>query len=128
MRDSQGRLLLIHKRKTGNWEFPRGKVEPGETYRQTMSREIFEEIGVRRFRRIPGFHEQIRFQFVREGSLKDKTVHVYAIEIDGRVRLSEEHTAFRWCTPTEARRLIRHESERQVLDRALVFGDRRVAH
>jgi 8-oxo-dGTP diphosphatase len=44
-------MYLIAKRKTGGslsgkWEFPGGKVEPGETPEQGLVREIDEEFGV----------------------------------------------------------------------------------
>lgn len=49
--DADGRVLLAQrpegKHLAGYWEFPGGKVEPGETAVQALQREILEEIGVR---------------------------------------------------------------------------------
>lgn len=49
--DADGRVLLAQrpegKHLAGYWEFPGGKVEPGETARDALQREIHEEIGVR---------------------------------------------------------------------------------
>jgi 8-oxo-dGTP diphosphatase len=49
--DADGRVLLAQrpdgKHLAGYWEFPGGKVEPGETPLQALQREIHEEIGVR---------------------------------------------------------------------------------
>ncbi|ESY75186.1 (deoxy)nucleoside triphosphate pyrophosphohydrolase [Mesorhizobium sp. M1050] len=48
--DADGRVLLAQrpegKQLAGLWEFPGGKVEPGETPEQCIIRELHEEIGV----------------------------------------------------------------------------------
>lgn len=49
--DAQGRLLLQQrppgKRHAGLWEFPGGKVEPAETPRSALVRELNEELTIR---------------------------------------------------------------------------------
>jgi len=48
--DRDGRVLLARrpegKSMAGLWEFPGGKVEPGETPEETVIRELKEELGV----------------------------------------------------------------------------------
>ena len=50
MRDANGRILLARRTDgrdlAGAWEFPGGKVEPGETAAQALARELREELGV----------------------------------------------------------------------------------
>jgi len=50
IRDTRGRLLLSRRREgthlAGLWEFPGGKVEPGESIDQALRREIHEETGL----------------------------------------------------------------------------------
>lgn len=50
IRDGEDRLLIgqrpAHKRHGGLWEFPGGKVDPGETLAEAVARELEEELGL----------------------------------------------------------------------------------
>ena len=49
--DTENKLLLNKRKKnttlSGYWEFPGGKIKPNETPDQALSRELFEELGIK---------------------------------------------------------------------------------
>jgi 8-oxo-dGTP diphosphatase len=49
--DAENKVLLNKRKKnttlSGYWEFPGGKIKPNETPDQALSRELFEELGIK---------------------------------------------------------------------------------
>ncbi len=49
--DTEKKVLLNKRKKNttlcGYWEFPGGKIKPNETLNQALSRELFEELGIK---------------------------------------------------------------------------------
>ena len=97
----KGKKFLILERSTketsmhGLWELPGGKVEEGETPRQTAVIEVKEEAGLDiKLKSNLGPHHDDK---------KKKTYHAYiaTAKKGQKVKLSEEHSAHKWVTPEE---------------------------
>ncbi len=94
--ERDGRYLAARRTKpdwaAGRWEFPGGKVEPGESDTDALVREIREELGVEIAvgARVPG-----------EWPLHDDLVlHLYfATLINGEPEALDHHDELRWLTP-----------------------------
>ena len=67
-----GKLLITQRPASGHlaglWEFPGGKLEPGETFEQALHRELMEELGIEVT--ILGLIESITHRY------PEKTVHL----------------------------------------------------
>ena len=91
--ERDGRYLVARRTRpadvAGRWEFPGGKVEPGETEEGALAREIREELGVE-----IAIGERIPGEWPLRGDL---VLHLYAAAlVDGEPRPLEQHDEIRW--------------------------------
>lgn len=77
------------------WEFPGGKIEPGETGEDCIIRECQEELGV--MLRVIRKLTDITYDY------PDRTVHLhfFIAEISAGILTRKEHNAFAWISPEE---------------------------
>lgn len=97
--DASGRLLAAQRGHppalAGLWEFPGGKVEPGEDERAALVRECREELAVA-IAIDPGPRA-----FVGEVPIGIGMLRVYRARIVSGVPQLGEHTVLRWLRPDE---------------------------
>lgn len=111
-----GRFLALkrqlHDSSPGLWDFPGGGVEFGELHTPALEREIWEESGL-----------AIAASAVVEVMTKFDTAQgIYSIFVahqcvatSSDVRLSDEHSEYRWVTPTEWQAMDTLPSLKQVV-------------
>lgn len=91
------------------WEFPGGKVEPGESLEAALARELAEELSlsVRNPRLWRTVEHDYDFRSVR--------LHFFHITEFSGEPVANDGQAFRWVTPEEAQTLPFLEADRPLL-------------
>ena len=81
-----GKLLLEKRRDSDVWGLPGGGVKKQETELQAISREIYEELGLRismdRFQRLAVYGEPGRIAAYRDGSVWRMVIVVFRLELE----------------------------------------------
>ncbi|NQZ09036.1 MAG: NUDIX domain-containing protein [Algicola sp.] len=105
--EHQGKVLVA-RRKPGShngglWEFPGGKIEPGETARQCLMRELEEELGIQsQIGEAVG--ENIHYpEGKSEGKSDGKSIRLLAYKVrhtGGEIQL-HDHDQIQWLTPDQ---------------------------
>ena len=72
------------------WEFPGGKVDPGETLSQALSREIHEELNIN-----IRVHEKLAQEKYKDNEINIVLHYFLCSIIDGTIKLNE-HEAMKW--------------------------------
>ena len=104
-------LIIIHRRRHGDWTLPKGKVQPGESWLQCAIREVREETG---------FNVEVEshagWVCYDTGEIT-KVVRFWNMRPIGESQFqsSEEVMSVHWLTPQEAIKRLDHEGEQLLI-------------
>ncbi|MCI0381933.1 MAG: NUDIX domain-containing protein [Chlamydiae bacterium] len=95
-------FIILHKQGR-HWGFPKGKKDPGEEPKETASRELNEETGMKIVRFLKEIPFVESYQFHREGKRVSKTVHYFPAVVEGEANLQQkEIRAGKWVRLKES--------------------------
>src|SRR3990170_4047162 len=129
-RNVQLKYLLLQY-EAGHWDFVKGNVEPNESEKDTVLRELKEETGIVATQTIEGFREVISYFYRRQGSTVHKEVVFFLIEAGTKkVTLSFEHVGFDWLNYERALEKLTFKNAKDVLQKAHAFlqSKERISH
>ena len=113
-------LFLLIRDSYGNWGFPKGHLETGESAEEAALREVREETGVRELASC-GLIDTIDWYFRFRGRLIHKSCHFYLMatsESETAPQRAEGITACQWVSYGEAHEAVSYANAREVLRRA----------
>ena len=118
LKNSEAKYLLLHYG-AGHWDFVKGNVEPNESEKDTVIRELQEETGIVNPRFIDDFREKIEYFYRRHGSTIHKEVIFFLIETHTeKVKLSYEHVGYIWLDYQHAMEKLTFKNAKNVLEKA----------
>jgi bis(5'-nucleosidyl)-tetraphosphatase len=110
---------LLLRYEAGHWDFVKGNVEPNESEKDTVIRELKEETSIVDARFIDGFREKITYFYRRQGNTIHKEVVFFLIEAHTeKVALSCEHVGYDWLNYQHAMEKLTFKNARSVLQNA----------
>ncbi|MFA5003679.1 MAG: NUDIX domain-containing protein [Candidatus Saccharimonadales bacterium] len=97
-----GKILVVRREPGdflgGSYELPGGGIDPGETFAESVAREVLEETGLR-VSKILGMFPG--FEYTTPVKPKVRQMNFLVATTNDEVMLSGEHDQFRWIGPTE---------------------------
>jgi 8-oxo-dGTP diphosphatase len=104
-------VLLVHRPAYGDWTFPKGKADPGESDEDCAAREVAEETGL-----LCTLGRELRSTTYTDARGRPKLVRYWVMEaVGGELRFEHEVDEARWLSPDAAAALLSYERDTDVL-------------
>lgn len=107
-------VAVVHRPRYDDWSFPKGKLEPGESFAEGAVREVAEETGL-----LGELGDALPTSEYVDHRGRDKVVRWWLLEVTGEVATgpgqvsvpNEEVDEVRWLPPGQAQALLTHASD-----------------
>ena len=104
-------ILVVHRPRYGDWSFPKGKAEPGETDEECALREVEEETGL-----VCALRGELPSTEYTDSRGRPKRVRYWRMEIvGGALAFHHEVDDARWLTPDGARSVLTYPRDTGLL-------------
>jgi 8-oxo-dGTP diphosphatase len=110
--DAGTEVCVVHRPRYDDWSFPKGKLDPGETFEQAALREVEEETGLRCTLEV-----ELPSAEYRDNKDRPKIVRYWRMEVDEDPGFepNDEVDDLRWLPMAEAAELLTYERDRDLL-------------
>lgn len=115
----EGKILIAQRGKRdflfGKWEFPGGKMEEGETEKECLSRELFEEFGIQ-----ATIDKYLCSSFFSHNGQPMEMRAYFVYEFSGKIILTE-HLETRWVSKEELFSYDMPDPDKPIVEKLLTL-------
>lgn len=106
-------VCVVHRPRYDDWTFPKGKLDPGESFEDAALREVEEETGLR-----CTLESELPSTEYRDNKDRPKIVRYWQMEVDDDPGFvpNDEVDELRWLPMAEARKLLTYDRDGELLD------------
>jgi diadenosine hexaphosphate hydrolase (ATP-forming) len=117
--NQEGKVLVL-RHKNGNWVFPKGHIDPGETSLQAAIREVEEEGGVVTVCSNPDLQHVTRYSNARS---EERVITWFLLFTEATKAILREDTfpGGKFFHPAEAERKLTFREDRSLLQKMMLF-------
>jgi 8-oxo-dGTP diphosphatase len=105
-------VLVVHRPRYDDWSFPKGKLDPGESWQEAALREVREEAAI-----VAVLGDELTSTQYRDRHGRSKQVRYWAMPVtaDEGFAPGDEVDERRWVRAEEAASLLTYDHDRSVL-------------